>query len=162
MYISSDTNIWIDFNEINHLEHPFLLNYKYFISSAALEDELIEPPKLREKLLELGLRRTEVTDEELVLALEFQNIYKKLSVYDRIALAIAKMRSWILLTGDKPLRNAAKKEFVECHGAIWIYDELLRLNRINNKDYNDVMNSFLTAIQTGRCRLPISEIISRL
>ena len=133
MYISSNTNIWIDFNEINHLEHPFLLRYEYYISSAALYDELIEPPQLREKLLELGLRQTEITDEELALALEFQNIYKKLSVYDRIALAIAKTRSWILLTGDRPLRNAAKKEGVECHGAIWIYDELLRLKKLTRK-----------------------------
>ena len=41
MFISSDTNIWIDFFEINHPDHPFLLENKYYLSSAAYEDELL-------------------------------------------------------------------------------------------------------------------------
>lgn len=100
--ISSDTNIWIDFYIVNRIEHPFLLNHEYYISSAAFTDELVAPKQLGEILVNYGLMQTDIKDEELSLALEYQETYKKLSTYDSFALALAKNRDWILLTGDKP------------------------------------------------------------
>ena len=55
LFISSDTNIWIDFFEINRLDHPFLMEHQYYLSSAAFEDELILSAELREALLQIGL-----------------------------------------------------------------------------------------------------------
>jgi len=43
----------------------------------------------------------------LFLAEEYGRKYKKLSIYDRIALTIAKNRHILLLTGDLNLRKAA-------------------------------------------------------
>lgn len=43
-YISSDTNIWLDFMIINRLELPFRLPYIYLMNSEAMEDELLNPP----------------------------------------------------------------------------------------------------------------------
>ena len=48
---------------------------------------------------------TDLSDAEMKLAEEYSKKYKRLSVYDTFALAIAKKRSWTLLTGDQPLRN---------------------------------------------------------
>ena len=62
MYISSDTNIWIDFYEIRHVDHPFLLEHEFYLSAAAYEDELIKSDELREELLEHGLRVADITD----------------------------------------------------------------------------------------------------
>ena len=90
MFISSDTNIWIDFDEINHTEHPFLLGHEYYISSASFEDELIQSDELRAALLAHGLRLTELTDEEFALASRYRTVYRKLSLYDTFALSIAK------------------------------------------------------------------------
>lgn len=162
LFISSDTNIWIDFFEINHLDHPFLIEHQYYLSSAAFEDELIQSAELREALLQNGLCLTELTDEEFDLAQGFRSTYRRLSSYDAFALAIAKARSWTLLTGDNPLRRAAEREGVECHGIIWIYDELLDQRRIAVEDYCEAMQLLLTAVQENRCRLPVEELVKRL
>jgi predicted nucleic acid-binding protein len=44
---------------------------------------------------------------------------------DHSALALALQERCPLLTGDKDLRVAAKKEGVEVHGTLWIIEELL-------------------------------------
>ena len=162
MYISSDTNIWIDFYEIRHVDHPFLLEHEFYLSAAAYEDELIKSDELREELLEHGLRVADITDEEFTMAETYRRIYRKLSIYDAFALAIAKARSWTLMTGDHPLRTAAEREGIECHGVIWVYDELLRSGKINTESFREAMESLLVAVQDGRCRLPVNELIRRI
>lgn len=162
MFISSDTNIWIDFFEINHPEHPFLLNHKYYLSSAAYDDELISGDENRAVLEKYGLLVTDLSDDEMEQAIMYSAKYRRLSRYDTFALAIAKERSWILLTGDKPLRNAALNEKIECHGLLWIYDELYRLEKISGEAYTEALNALLVSVQKGRSRFPIDELMKRL
>lgn len=133
-FISSDTNIWIDFATINHLELPFLLEYQYLMNNDAIEDELLQPKDLKNNLIKLGLKSTELTMEEFLLAEKYGLEYKKLSIYDRIALAIAKNRKIKLLTGDLHLRKAAKQEMVQCIGTLGILDRLLAYERISERE----------------------------
>lgn len=162
MFISSDTNIWIDFYEIRRLEHPFLLEYQYYISSDAFAEEFVKSKNLREELLQAGLQLASISEEEFVDAITFQERYRKLSFHDSIALAIAKNREWVLLTGDNSLRKAAAQEDVECHGVIWVYDELLNKGKIPRSDYHEAMQALLLAVQNGKCRLPIKMLIERI
>ncbi len=106
-FISSDTNVWIDFCTIDKLYLPFKLPYTYIMNNDAIEDELLNPKDLKEQLIQLGLKKVELDIDELFLAEEYGRKYKKLSIYDRIALAIAKNRHILLLTGDLNLRKAA-------------------------------------------------------
>ena len=55
-YISSDTNIWIDFEIIKRIDLPFQLPYIYLIEQETLETEVLNPPDLGKRLLQLGLR----------------------------------------------------------------------------------------------------------
>ncbi len=162
MFISSDTNIWIDFLEIGHPEHPFLLKYEYYLSTAAYDDELIRPEGLREMLSRCGLRLTGISEAEFELAALYREKYGRISLYDAIALAIAKTRAWILLTGDKPLRIAAERERVDCHGVIWIYDELRRQNKISASAFSEAIRALKMAVEEGKCRLPLHELDRRL
>ena len=66
---------------------------------------------------------------------------RKLSRYDRIALAIAKNRKIILLTGDKRLRNAAKEELVEVIGTLGILDRLYEFQLITLQEYNECLEN---------------------
>ena len=59
--ISSDTNVWIDFEVINHLDYPFKLNCKFLMNSDAINDELIYPYNFGERLIKYGLISTELT-----------------------------------------------------------------------------------------------------
>lgn len=124
MHICSDTCIWIDFLTISALELPFRLDCKYFMSRDAIQDELLSSASLKAELKELGLIPVELNDEELSLVYEFGERYSRLSTYDTFALAIAKQREYLLLTGDNNLRLAADNEGVAVKGTLWVLDEL--------------------------------------
>lgn len=79
-YISSDTNIWIDFSAVNALELPFRLDCTYLMSSDALEDEWRSPKGRGTELTSLGLQAVEITTEEFYYADEIHSKHPKLSV----------------------------------------------------------------------------------
>jgi len=121
MYISSDTNIWIDFQTVGALELPFKLSHKFYLSEETLKDELLTPPGIDESLINYGLNTLELTEEEFYFAYSIVEKHLQLSKYDALALAIAKKRGFILLTGDMRLRKAAAEEGVEVRGTIYGY-----------------------------------------
>ena len=67
-FISSDTNVWIDFMVIEKLDLPFRLPLEYLMNQDAIDDELLSPRNLKRKLLKLGLVPTELSDEEFFYA----------------------------------------------------------------------------------------------
>lgn len=161
VYISSDTNVWIDFVTIEKPELPFLLPYTYIMNHDAIDDELLSPPDLGRQLLSYGLVPVELTIDEFILAEDFGSKYKRLSIYDRIALAIAKCRNIILLTGDGALRKAAKHENVTVMGTLGVLDQLKEQDRISTEEYEICLRRLLS--NNGRSvRLPEEEILSRL
>ena len=58
-YISSDTNVWIDFSVIGRSQYPFRLQYTYIMHKDAVTDELLSPPGLGEELVSYGLQPVE-------------------------------------------------------------------------------------------------------
>ena len=160
-YISSDTNVWIDFAEIQKLSIPFLLPYIYIMNDETIEDELINPPGISYELLRLGLQKTELTEEEFYLAETLTAKYTKLSVYDCVALAIAKVRGLVLLTGDGPLRKAATMEDVKIIGTIGILDQLHNRKYIKTEEYAECLQRLLDK-NGKKVRLPTYELEKRL
>ena len=79
----------------------------------------------------------------------------------RIALAIAKKRRIILLTGDNTLRKAAASEKVKVIGTIGLLDRLLNEKCIDIKEYRDCLIRLKKHINNG-IRLPEEEIDARL
>lgn len=142
-YISSDTNIWPDFEAISRTDLPFRLPCTYIMYREALEEEVISPPNLLEELIKKGLEAVELTTEEFFYAAECVTKYVKISKYDSTALAIAKHRGILLLTGDNALRKAAIKEGVEVIGSIGILDRLYEENYINTLEYKYCLEQLL-------------------
>jgi predicted nucleic acid-binding protein len=159
--ISSDTNVWIDFSTINRLELPFRLPYTYIMNKDAIEDELLSPPGLGVELIAHGLIPVEITVEEFFLAERYGTTYQRLSIYDRIALAIAKERGITLLTGDGALRKAARQEEVPVIGTLGILDQLWRSDTITTEEMRFCLEQ-LNANNGGSVRLPTGEIEKRL
>ena len=160
-YISSDTNVWLDFALIDRLELPFRLRFIYLMHEDVIEDELLSPPGLGARLIALGLVKTELTIEEFFLAEEFKRKYVRTSTYDCIALAIAKNRRIILLTGDAALRRAAQAEGVRVMGTIGILDRLKHESRIAGEEYVLCIRKLLE-LNGGKVRLPKDELEKRL
>ena len=112
-----------------------------------------------DELKRLGLEGVELTIEELMYADGLADIYKKLSGYDRIALAIAKHRNIPLVTGDNALRKAAIKEDVQVIGTIGILDKLYEGGYINSIEYRYCLEGLLRHKER---RLPKEELEKRL
>lgn len=160
-YISSDTNIWIDFLAIQRLEMPFRLDYTFLMSSEVLARELRSPANLPEQLVQAGLQQTEISEAEYWLVFELRIKYHRLSEADAVALAIAKNRSITLLSGDGALRKAAQAEGVPIKGTIWVFDELLDSALISEEEYLQAMIDLKAQQDKGR-RLPIKELDARI
>ncbi len=131
------------------------------MNTDAIDDELLSPAGLRDSLLRCGLVRVEITIEEFFLTEAFGSTYPKLSTYDRIALAIAKERNILLMTGDKSLRHAAKKEGVKIIGTLGILDKLFYSNLIERSEYQVCLLE-LEKLNGRKVRLPADEIAERL
>ena len=160
-FISSDTNVWIDFSTIDKLDLPFRLPYTYIMNRDAIEEELLSPLSLKQNLLQLGLKSIDIDNDEFVLAAKYGVKYKQLSVHDRIALAIAKNRNITLLTGDAHLRIAARQECVSVMGTIGVLDRLLAFKHISEREYDNCLKELLK-YNGGLIRLPEDEIKKRL
>ena len=160
-YISSDTNVWLDFSIIQKIELPFRLPYTYIMNEDAIADELLSPPGLGQELISYGLKPVELTIEEFELAQDYGGKYIRLSIYDRIALAIAKNRGITLLTGDGALRRASRQEGVQVIGTIGIIDQLLNEDLVSVEEYVDCLQR-LKEHNGGAVRLPSAEIELRL
>ena len=160
-YISSDTNVWLDFAIINKLEMPFKLPYTYIMNIDAVENELLSPKNIRENLIGLGLQAVELSEEEFYLAEAYNEKYVKPSIYDCVALAIAKVRGITLMTGDGPLRKAAEQENVAVIGTIGILDRLLNGRFIGKHEYIECMKE-LKKYNGSKVRLPEKELMKRI
>lgn len=159
--ISSDTNVWIDFQTINRLELPFYLPYIYIMYHESIDNELLNPKDLSNQLQQAGLQGVDITIEEFLLAEQYATRFPKLSIPDSIALAIAKERQITLLTGDRALRCAATAENVPLLGTIGILDELYYGEYIPESEYIYCLEQLLQ-FNGGAIRLPTNELQRRL
>lgn len=160
-YISSDTNVWLDFAVINMLELPFKLPYTYIMNEDAVEDELLSPKELKDNLVMLGLQTVELSEKEFYLAEEYNAKYSRPSLFDCVALAIAKVRGITLLTGDGPLRKAAEQENVTVIGTIGVLDRLYEGKYIEQEEYAECLKELLKN-NGEKVRLPAKELEKRI
>src|SRR5690349_21419329 len=122
MILVSDTSVLIDLERGGLLEAIFTLPHDFAVPDVLYDREM--QGAWGERLLALGLRVEEVTETGVGNALQYRQQRTALSVPDSFALALAKERAWLLLTGDGPLRELADGEKVECHGLLWLLDML--------------------------------------
>jgi hypothetical protein len=152
----SDTSVLIDLQRGRLLETALRLPYDFAVPDLLYERELRtwDGPDLRHHLVILSL-----AGEGVTLAAAFRRADARLSLPDALALALAKIGGHTLLAGDAALRAMAEAEKVDCHGVLWILDEIRAHDRASAKE----LHAALTAIsQHPRRRLPRLEVYKRL
>jgi hypothetical protein len=93
------------------------------------------------------------------LATGYRRADRRLSLPDAFALALAKTGGHTLLAGDASLRAMAGTEGVECHGVLWVLDEVARCDLVPLQ----ALHAALTTIaEHPRCRLPRADVRKRL
>lgn len=147
----SDTNVLIDLEESSLIAFLFRLPFEIAVSDMLFDLEL------RDKygyLLEDGLKIISLTAESIQNIEILMTKSSKPSIIDYSALSLALQEGCPLLTGDRDLRNAAKSEGVEVHGTLWLVEQMIHSELIDQKQ---AKNCFESMKIRGR-RLPWSEV----
>jgi len=126
-----DANIFIDLESMGVLDLWFLLGYEV-MTSAFVVDEL-EVGGHTETLSYIQSGQIEAVNLELI---EFYGLYEELEDFgvsptDVSVLYLAIKHDAILLTGDKALRVSSEAKSVECHGSLWVLDELVKSRHLH-------------------------------
>lgn len=153
----SDTSVLIDLDRGALLTASFRLPCRFAVPDLLYRQEL--QSWNGEKLVKLGLSVEVLDGNGVSRALAYRQQVPALSLPDCFALALAQTRSWILLSGDNALRRLTVIEGVECHGVLWLLDEIRATAAASIRELHDG----LTAMAAHpRCRLPRREIRRRL
>lgn len=153
----SDVNIIIDFTVAGLTEAVFALQYDYGIVdlqfAAELEDQQPE-------ILEAGLRLYELAPKSVAYAssLLIENARLRVSIYDCMALSLAKQEDCTLLTGDAKLRQLALMEGVTVRGTLWLMEQMLEECHITAEMAKE---AYAKMLDDGS-RLPEDEIQKQL
>ncbi len=122
----SDANILIDVVEGALTAELFDLPYRYMVPDLMFFDELEEQ---HGHLPEMGMELGELAPSVMNDAVFFADQYRRASRYDCLALALAKHERCPLLTGDRALKEAAKRESVIAVGTLWLVESMVA-NRV--------------------------------
>ncbi len=156
--IVSDTSVLIDLERGSFLESIFILPFEFVVPDLLFERELKNYNGCA--LIEFGLHVIELESAALAIAIEYYRKYRtKLSLPDVFAYVLAKENSWMLLSGDAALRELAVEENVNCHGVLWLLDQLHEHHLI---DKERLYKGLRKIANHPRCRLPQVEIQKRL
>ena len=153
----SDTSVLIDVERGSLLDACFNLPFSFVVPDLLYRRELEEHGG--PGLIQRGLRVEELQADGVLLALGYRRSNRSLSLPDSFALALAKLNSWTLLSGDGELRELARSEEVACHGVLWLIDQLFEHGAASA----DQVCACIRAIASHpRCRLPRNEIRKRI
>ena len=150
-----DTSVLVDLERGEILETIFRLPFDFAVPSLLYQMELKDCGG--DALINLGLRQEVLDNKEVALAQSYWLERRSLSVPD--SWALAKSRSWVLLSGDKKLVELAKEEEVAVHGVLWLFD---RMHEEGVANGNKLGTSLRVIAAHPRCRLPKAEIEKRL
>jgi predicted nucleic acid-binding protein len=153
----SDTSVLIDLERADLLDVAFSLPHTLVVPDLLYEQELrnYDGPRL----IRLGLAVEELDGACIRLALDYQRRQRVLSAPDSFAIALARQKRLCLLTGDGPLRALAAEDQMECHGVLWVFDQMHEAALLPA----DVLCAGVERlVGHTRCRLPHAEVRTRL
>jgi predicted nucleic acid-binding protein len=153
----SDTSVLVDLEHGALLQAAFRLPFRFSVPDLLFQRELKDHGGV--ELLQLGLCVVELDGICVTRALSYRQRVQALTLPDSFALALAQANAWILVTGDGPLRKLAAAEAVECHGVLWMLDQMHLANVASPQDLH---NGLKAIAAHPRCRLPAPEVKQRL
>jgi len=153
----SDTSVLVD------LDRGGLLDALFRLPSPICVPDLLFASELEawkgSHLKALGLQVFDLDAVGVSMAQEYARASGKISTPDAFALALARLRRWTLLTGDRLLREMAESEGVGCHGLLWVLDEM---EAHGVAEASSLLRALEGIVAHRRVRLPREEVRIRL
>lgn len=154
--IITDANILIDMHAGSLIEDMFrLTSLEFAVPDVLYLSELAEQ---HARLPGLGLRILSLQPDAIADAESLRTKYRKPSMNDLFALALARAEECPLLSGDGSLRLAAAAENVEVHGTIWLVEKLREELRL---DIDRARHGY-ELMRLDGSRLPWDEVEAQL
>ncbi|MCI0539705.1 MAG: hypothetical protein L0Z50_31235 [Verrucomicrobiales bacterium] len=154
--VVNDSCALIDLKKGGLLETLVELPFEFVVSDALVADELLSFTKTEVALMRRKMTIASLSGEEMVRASEVQSSSPALSFHDCVSLIIAKRETGcILLTGDRRLRAKAEAASVECHGVLWVLEEIAKAKLASPKALIKVLEAWR---DDSTVRLPESEL----
>jgi rRNA maturation endonuclease Nob1 len=135
--VVNDTNIFIDLYSVGLIDAFFNLPFEvHTVDFVVNEIEDEQQSLLVNRLIDNGrLTVHSFAAEELLEVLELQaNAGGNVSVTDCAVWQYAKQRDYVLLTGDRQLRNKAIESNVTVKGILYVFDQLVECSILPPKD----------------------------
>jgi len=148
--------VWISLRAGDLIAEALNTPFNWLVPDVMLEEELKDPPGAW--LEKQGVKRCELTGEQVRKVMELAERYIRPSRVDLFALVQAKEEGAILLTEDQNLREAAEAEGLEVHGTLWMLDQMVKEKRITPRQAAESLRKML---ESGR-RFPSTEVERRL
>jgi hypothetical protein len=154
--IISDSSALIDLRKGLILELFLKLPFEFVIPDALIDSELLSFTKKEINLLRKQMTVATLDGQEVDRAQSIVSAVPALSMIDGFALVVAeKHPGCILLTGDRRMRLKAEETNIECHGVLWIIEELAKMKVVNSKV---LLSALKIWIDDPYVRLPRNEI----
>jgi len=157
--VVTDTNIFIDLFNLRLLAELFNLPLKIHTLDFVLGELRSDQ---REAVLEQAAKRltlhTSKETEVIEIASLKQKVGGNLSFVDCAAWLYAKKNNYILLTGDRQLRNKAQASNVQVHGLLFLFDQFVDNNVLSKSFAADKLSELLRQ----NARLPKDAIQRRI
>jgi hypothetical protein len=124
--VVSDSSCLIDLRKASLLDAFLRLPYELLIPNTLFEEDLhMYTPAEKRALVDGGLKVVDLPGERVLRSRQVARELPQLSIHDSFAYALAESRpGCILLTGDGPLRDFARRRKIEVHGVLWVIDAL--------------------------------------
>ncbi len=154
--IVNDTSALIDLKKGGLLEVLVGLPFEFVVSDSIVSDELLSFSKSEIAFMRRKMIVASLDGSAMQRVAELQAASPALSLHDCAALVVAQQeKNCILLTGDRRLRAKAESAAVECHGVLWVVEELAKARLAP-------VRTLLRALETWRddsaVRLPAAEL----
>lgn len=155
-----DANVFIDMEYMDIFDLWFQLEYETITSDLVVRE--LEDGRHFQALAYIESSQIYASSLPLDVVVETQERHVGISATDAAVLHIAVQHNALLLTGDRRLRNAAKIEVVECHGSIWVLDQLVRNGKLKGLSAAQKLIS-LTKLKGKRKRfLPMKSVTEHI
>ncbi|HRI89799.1 MAG TPA: hypothetical protein PK869_16110 [Candidatus Hydrogenedentes bacterium] len=123
--IVSDSCALIDLKKGRLLDVFVQLPYELVVPDMVLADELLSFSKAETALMRRCMTVVHLDGNQVLRMHREQHANPALTHYDCAAVVIAEANpDAILLTGDRRLRAVAVSAGIECHGVLWVVEEL--------------------------------------
>lgn len=127
----TDACIFIDLHDLNLTNLLFSLQLEIHTSLDVFNELHIHQQNLLLAFQSIGKLTIHNILAEDRINIQKQNYPKALCENDKTVLFLAEKIKAMILSSDKAVRNCAKKNSIEYHGMLWVFDKLIETNLLS-------------------------------